>query len=103
MGFEWDNQKNKTNIEKHKPDFEFVKEIFSGVFISKLDNRKDYGEERLVALGLLGEFVLFVVYTRRGETIRLISARRANAEERSVYYGYIERGTTKDPWSDQGS
>ncbi|WP_287079233.1 MULTISPECIES: BrnT family toxin [unclassified Microcystis] len=58
MEFEWDDQKNNINIEKHGIDFNFAKEIFSGVWISKPDNRRDYGEERLIALGLLGEFVL---------------------------------------------
>jgi uncharacterized DUF497 family protein len=101
MEFEWDDQKNKINIEKHGIDFNFAKEVFSVVWISKPDNRKDYGEERLIALGLLGEFVLVIVYTLRGEKIRLISTRLANAEERSIYYAYVEKGTIKDPWSDE--
>ncbi|MBC1196785.1 BrnT family toxin [Microcystis aeruginosa BLCCF158] len=46
--------------------------MFSGVWISKPDNRRDYGEERLIALGLLGEFVLVAVYTLREQKIRLI-------------------------------
>lgn len=97
MEFEWDDQKNNINIEKHGIDFNFAKEIFSGVWISKPDNRRDYGEERLIALGLLGEFVLVAVYTLREQKIRLISTRRANAEERGIYYEYVERGTIKDP------
>ncbi len=102
MEYEWDNAKNETNLKKHGIDFEFAQEIFEGRFISKIDNRKDYGEIRLLALGALGGFILLVVYTMRGERIRIISARRANEEERSVYYGYITRGTTEDPWSDEG-
>jgi uncharacterized DUF497 family protein len=101
MEFEWDDQKNNINIEKHGIDFNFAKEIFSGVWISKPDNRRDYGEERLIALGLLGEFVLVAVYTLREQKIRLISTRRANAEERRIYYEYVERETIKDPWSDE--
>ncbi|MFM7352610.1 MAG: BrnT family toxin, partial [Microcystis aeruginosa] len=95
MEFEWDDQKNNINIEKHGIDFDFAKEIFSGVWISKPDNRRDYGEERLIALGLLGEFVLVAVYTLREQKIRLISTRRANAEERRIYYEYVERGTIR--------
>ncbi|MFM6062888.1 MAG: BrnT family toxin [Microcystis panniformis] len=101
MEFEWDDQKNNINIEKHGIDFDFAKEIFSGVWISKPDNRRDYGEERLIALGLLGEFVLVAVYTLREQKIRLISTRRANAEERRIYYEYVERGTIKYTWSDE--
>jgi uncharacterized DUF497 family protein len=72
------------------------------VLLSKLDNRKDYGEDRFLALGLLEKFVLLVVYTQRKNKIRLISARRANAEERRIYYGYIERRTIENPWFDAG-
>ena len=102
MDFEWDSDKNKTNITKHGIDFHFAKEIFSGIWLSKPDNRRDYGETRFIALGLLEEFVLLAVYTLRGQKIRIISVRRANAEERKIYYGYIERRTTENPWSDAG-
>jgi uncharacterized DUF497 family protein len=102
MEFEWDEQKNQLNQEKHCIAFEWATEIFSGVFISKPDDRRDYGEQRFVALGLLGEFVLFVVYTMRAGRVRLISARGANEMERGVYYGYIERRAAQDPWSDEG-
>ncbi|MBE9170968.1 BrnT family toxin [Pleurocapsales cyanobacterium LEGE 06147] len=101
MECEWDDAKNEKNLKKHGIDFRFVQELFTGVFISKVDNRKDYGEKRLLALGTLGNFILLVVYTIRGDKIRIISARRANEEERRVYYGYITRGTIEDPWSDE--
>ncbi len=55
----------------------------------------------MIALGTFEEFVLVMVYTMRGERVRIISARRANEEERNVYYGYLVRGTTEDPWSDE--
>lgn len=102
MECEWDKAKNETNVKKHGIDFEFAQEIFQGRFISKIDARRDYGEIRLLTLGTFGEFILLVVYTMQEENIRIISARRANKEERMVYYGYITRGTTEDPWSDEG-
>jgi uncharacterized DUF497 family protein len=102
MKFEWDNKKNDTNISKHGIDFEFAKEIFSGIWISKSDNRKDYGESRFIAIGRLENFVLIGVYTLRGQKIRLISVRRANNEERRIYNDYIKRRTTENPWSDEG-
>ena len=101
MGCEWDDSKNEINIEKHGIDFELAQEIFQGAFISKIDNRRDYREVRLLALGTLGEFILLVVYTMRGQKVRIISARRANEEERSVYYGYLTRRAVEDPWSDE--
>jgi len=102
MEFEWDIDKNATNIAKHGIDFEIAKEIFSEIWLSKRDKRKDYGEERFIALGLLAEFVLLAVYTRRGNKMRPIFVRRANTEERKIYYGYIKRRTTENPWTDAG-
>ena len=84
MDFEWDNEKNKANIAKHGIDFEFAKEIFSGIWLSKPDNRKDYGETRFIAIGALEEFILLVVYTMREQKIRLILVRRANTQERKI-------------------
>ncbi len=102
MECEWDEPKNETNFQKHGINFELAQEIFQGPFISKIDDQKEYGETRFLALGTLGEFILLVVYTMRRGNVRIISARRANKKERSVYYGYITRGTTEDPWSDEG-
>ncbi len=51
----------------------------------KIDTRKDYGEERLVGLGLLFGAVIVIVFTKRGNNIRVISIRRANKNERKVY------------------
>lgn len=102
MDFEWDNEKNNTNVVKHGIDFEFAKEIFSGIWLLKPDDRRNYGENRFIALGMLEEFVLLAVYTIRKQKIRLISVRRANTEERRIYYGYIERRTTENPWTDAG-
>ena len=100
MDFEWDDAKNIINLKKHGIDFDFAKEIFAGIWISKQDKRKDYGEDRFLALGLLENCVLLAVYTKRGNTIRLISVRRANIAERKIYYDYIAARTVEDPWSD---
>ena len=52
------------------------------------DDREDYGEDRWITLGGVESALLVVVYTLRdegGEVIRLISERRANAQERQAY------------------
>ena len=77
-------------------------EVFEGPWISKINDRKDYGEIRQCALGYLEGFVLFVVYTIRDERIRIISARLASKEEREVLNGFIETGNTQDPWRNEG-
>ena len=51
-----------------------------------IDTRQDYGEERLILLGMVERGVLLVVYTERGDNIRIISARRATKHEQDIYY-----------------
>ncbi len=76
MDFEWDRDKNEKNKQKHGVDFGFAsKAFFDPNLISRLDDRQDYGEEREVALAMYFGVILSVVYTWRGETIRIISAR----------------------------
>ncbi|MEP2472550.1 MAG: BrnT family toxin [Paracoccaceae bacterium] len=88
MKFEWDADKAQSNFEKHGVRFE----IASGVFIdpdriTAVDDRFDYGEERLVTLGQTLDGILVVVTTERdeGRSMRLISARKANRRERNTY------------------
>jgi uncharacterized DUF497 family protein len=61
--------------------FEVAKTVSQDAFaIDRLDDRENYGEERFVIIGMAeGHILLFVAYTERGERIRIISARRANA------------------------
>jgi len=87
MDFEWDENKNLTNIEKHGIDFNDAKIIFSNPLIVKEDKRDEYNETRWIAIGLLRAFVVIVVYTNRETKIRIISIRLANKREREVYYG----------------
>ena len=47
--FEWDEEKNKTNLAKHGINFEEAALIFEGRVFSWTDNRKDYGEARSIA------------------------------------------------------
>ncbi|MCL7422132.1 MAG: BrnT family toxin [Methylobacter sp.] len=88
--FEWDENKNNINRAKHKIDFmDAIQVFFDERRLSKLDSRHDYGEDRYQVIGMSNERVLFVVYTERsGNTIRVISARKANKKERATY----ERG-----------
>lgn len=85
MEFEWDERKDASNFEKHHIDFEFAKQIFAGPVLERSADRKDYGEIRIVAIGAVEGIEIVVVYTKRGETRRLISARRAHVTERKAY------------------
>ena len=46
MGFEWDEDKNRFNIEKHGISFEEAVRVFDDIHLSRLDTREDYGEVR---------------------------------------------------------
>ncbi len=85
MKFEWDEEKRQINLQKHGIDFLDAAECFEAAMYVRLDTRRDYGENRFVAIGLLRSEVVTVVYTMRGETIRLISLRRATRTEKGIY------------------
>jgi len=86
MKFEWDANKNKTNLKKHGVDFNQAKEVFNDKDkIEIIDNRKDYGEERRKIIGNAMDLLLSVIYTMREATVRLISARAASRKERKDY------------------
>jgi uncharacterized DUF497 family protein len=89
MEFEWDENKRQSNLSKHGIDFVDAAKIFNRPVLERVDNRYDYGETRIVALGEENGVVLFVVYTWRGEVRRIISARRATKRERNKYYQTI--------------
>jgi len=84
--FEWDENKNSGNKEKHSIDFNYAKKIFEDENrIKYRDTRKDYGEERWITIGAIFDAILTVVYTIREKAIRLISARPSNKNERDIY------------------
>ncbi|CAG8871321.1 hypothetical protein PS627_04392 [Pseudomonas fluorescens] len=91
MHFEWDKAKNLINIRKHGIDFSDVPAMFEHPVVALRDDRMSYGEERWVGIGLITRFIGVVVYTeRRGNVIRIISARKATREEAKHYVQSIE-------------
>lgn len=74
-------------MKKHGISFEEAALVFHDAGrIEAYDEREDYEEDRWATIGLVYSAILYVVYTvRHDDTIRLISARKANAEERSQY------------------
>ena len=86
ISFEWNETKNRENIEKRGIDFEDAISIFDGNTLERVDNRFDYKEVRIIAYGVVAGHVLVVVYTMRDDVCRIISARIANRNERGKYY-----------------
>jgi len=86
MEIEWDNNKAALNLIKHKIDFEDAKNIFLDPNRLEREDKRDYNEPRIQVIGIVNQVVLFVVYTKRNGRYRIISARRANKNERRQYY-----------------
>jgi uncharacterized DUF497 family protein len=87
MELEWDADKAALNLHKHGVDFEVAQFVFHDFGrIERYDGREDYGEDRWVTIGFVYSSLLSVAYTIRGEeTIRLISARKADTHEQNEY------------------
>ena len=86
MDFEWDDSKAEDNYSQHGVDFVDATRVFLDPNrIERLDTSRDYGEDRYQTIGFVEDAILFVVYTERGERLRLISARRATLRERDAY------------------
>ena len=87
MQLEWNPEKSVKNLQKHGVDFEDAALVFYDENrLECFDSRNIYGEDRWVTMGMAHLVLLYVVYTvRHDETIRLISARKANAHERKKY------------------
>jgi uncharacterized DUF497 family protein len=87
--FDWDPRKAEANLRKHKVSFDDAQSVFSderALLIDDPDHSED--EERFVLLGLSQSLRLLVVvhcYRAEGRVIRIISARKADADERSIY------------------
>lgn len=91
MKFEWDENKNQSNIEKHGIDFETAARVFNDNLVAIFeDDIHSIGEKRFPAIGLIKEKNRFfsVIFTERGDVTRIISARESNKQEKEAYYEY---------------
>jgi uncharacterized DUF497 family protein len=89
MRFEWDEDKNRRNLAKHKVSFETAKSAFDDPRALSIQDRVVEGEVRWQTLGMVSGVILLVAYTYPDEAcdevIRLISARKAIPHERRAY------------------
>jgi len=83
IGFDWDERKSELNLAKHGIDFDDAIEVFYGPILLRRSDRNN--EERWVAMGHSEGRLIAVVFTRRKDVIRIISARRARKNEESEY------------------
>jgi uncharacterized DUF497 family protein len=90
LRFEWDKEKDEINQKKHRMGFETAKLVFDDPHCLTFLERVEDGEERWHAIGVLdGRTMVTVVHTYRlagpDDIIRIVSARRADAQERKLY------------------
>jgi hypothetical protein len=85
MKYEWDDTKNRSNFIKHGLRFEDAEQVFSGHCVTFIDDRFDYGEERLLTLGLLAGRLVVIAHAPRDEGTRIISMRKGNKREKEIY------------------
>lgn len=85
MEFEWDEEKRGSNREKHGVDFLKAALIFEGYTLTKIDDRKEYGETRFISLGMVDGDVYVVTHTERNGAIRIISAWKGGRKEYEAY------------------
>ncbi len=87
--FEWDRAKEERNIRERDVDFTTASRIWGGPVLEKIDDRRDYGETRILAFGKLNERLMAVLFTWRGSNRRIISARKANRREQRRFEAEI--------------
>jgi uncharacterized protein len=81
MEIEFDPAKDEENIRKHGMSLARAKDLEIDKAQVKKDNRKDYGEDRFIAVGPLDGRLCVLIFTLRDTKMRAISLRRANARE----------------------
>lgn len=87
-GFDWDDATRNKNWHRHKVAWWECEEVFFNepLYVYK-DERHSLTEERYYALGMTNKLrLLFVVFTRRGSKVRIVSGRDMHKKERKVFY-----------------
>ncbi len=86
MQFVWDEEKRLANLSKHGLDFADAEQVFNNPLVIFEDVRAAYGEQRMVAVGMLQALIVVVVHMDANDIIRIISMRKATRNETDIYY-----------------
>ena len=87
MSYTWDPKKNRGNIVRHGIAFEDAVKIFEGPTLERVDDRFEYDEVRVYAIGIVSGIEIAVIFTDVSRTERrIISAGRAERHEREAYW-----------------
>lgn len=96
MEIEYDEEKRQAVLNERGVDIVYAAGIFEGETLIRIDDRADYGEPRYIALGMVENECFVVVYTERGDKLRLITAWKGGRSERSQYENSIGRRSETD-------
>lgn len=99
LDLEWDEQKRQDVIGKRGVDILEAALIFEGPVLTRIDDREDYGEVRLISLGLVDGEPYIVVHTERDGLTRLITAWKGGKRERDIYEARVLAGHPQDEGS----
>ena len=90
MRIEFDNAKRDKTLLERGLDLANAKSVFEGVHFTAQDTRVDYEEDRFITVGCLQARLVVLVWTPRGEVRRIISMRKANDREKTLFASYLE-------------
>jgi uncharacterized protein len=91
LAFEWDENKRRSNIDKHGIDFDNAREVFRDQNAYTMASPRSENEQRHVTVGAARNVMIAVIFTMRGPVIRIISARAARSSEKKRYDPKIQK------------
>lgn len=89
MRLAYDPAKRQKTLEERGLDFEDALLVFDGITVEVEDQRKDYGERRIICFGALEGRMVVVGYTPRGAVRHVFSMRKANDREQERLASYL--------------
>jgi uncharacterized DUF497 family protein len=84
--FVWNEEKRLANLLKHGLDFADAEKVFNNPLVVFEDSRAAYGEQRMIAMGMLQALIVVIVHVDENDIIRIISMRKATRNETDIYY-----------------
>ena len=85
MEIDYDPYKRQTTLAERKLDLADARQIFIGRHVSRIDDRFDYGETRVITVGFINGRMVVTVWTERAQKRRIISLRKANDDEQAAF------------------
>lgn len=85
LELEWDETKREEVLAERGVDILTAVLIFERPVLTRRDDRKDYGEDRFLSLGLVGDVPYTVAWTLRGERRRIITAWQGGRKDHATY------------------